>query len=109
MSFKTVFAHRWQNPQFRRKHRDTKAQRHKENRRLQLLMPVFFVPLCLCVSVFSNALTAEGNFTGGGHGSVLDVTLADRLPSCNRTRTSESIFTEFTDRTTSPCGVKQIA
>src|SRR5262245_8516037 len=34
------------------KHRDTKTQRHKEGRDQGILIAPFFVPLCLCVSVF---------------------------------------------------------
>src|SRR5206468_127511 len=35
------------------RHRDTKAQRHKENAaNKEFECVVFFVPLCLCVSVF---------------------------------------------------------
>src|SRR5215831_3781378 len=42
-------------------HRDTKAQRHRENRpQMNLEIPVFSVSLCLCVSVLSTHLSVCG-------------------------------------------------
>ena len=37
------------------KHKDTKAQRHKESRHQMLCSPAFFVPLCLGVFVFNKS------------------------------------------------------
>jgi len=40
------------------KHRDTKARRHegtKKGRKQKFLMRPFFVPSCLCVSVFKHS------------------------------------------------------
>jgi phosphate-selective porin OprO/OprP len=43
----------------RNKHKDTKAQRHKESRHQRLFKAAFFVPLCLCVFVFDNHVQAQ--------------------------------------------------
>src|SRR5262245_55021627 len=49
-----------------KKHRDTKTQRHKENAALDFFVCcVFFVPLCLCVSVFS-LLLRHSRFRSSG-------------------------------------------
>src|SRR2546423_670275 len=44
-------------PEVMNKHKDTKAQRHKEDRDKRLFIAVFFVSLCLCVFVFITPLT----------------------------------------------------
>jgi mono/diheme cytochrome c family protein len=62
------------------KHEGTKAQRHKENAAWKsVFCGVFFVPLCLCVFVFSQdsqRTTWDGVYTEGqaerGHATFLD-------------------------------------
>jgi hypothetical protein len=41
------------------KHKDTKAQRHKESRHQMTWSPAFFVPLCLGVFVFNHNVTGR--------------------------------------------------